>query len=106
MLICVSIIKGPTVVSFDNALCEYDLNVCDHGLNASNPQTQYPGILSRARGQGTFCAIDICDDETRNRILLTTRDKGMRNFTIQSLRILLVLRYAFIVAPTHVQWVL
>uniref|UniRef100_A0A671V2S1 4-aminobutyrate aminotransferase n=1 Tax=Sparus aurata TaxID=8175 RepID=A0A671V2S1_SPAAU len=40
-------------------------------------QAQYPGILSRARGQGTFCAIDICDDATRNSILLKARDKGV-----------------------------
>uniref|UniRef100_A0A3Q0SJY6 4-aminobutyrate aminotransferase n=1 Tax=Amphilophus citrinellus TaxID=61819 RepID=A0A3Q0SJY6_AMPCI len=40
-------------------------------------QAQYSGILSRARGQGTFCAIDICDDATRDRILLKARDKGL-----------------------------
>uniref|UniRef100_A0A3P8VSI5 4-aminobutyrate--2-oxoglutarate transaminase n=1 Tax=Cynoglossus semilaevis TaxID=244447 RepID=A0A3P8VSI5_CYNSE len=39
-------------------------------------QTRYPSILSRARGQGTFCAIDIRDDETRNKVLLKARDKG------------------------------
>uniref|UniRef100_A0A3Q1HWD2 4-aminobutyrate--2-oxoglutarate transaminase n=1 Tax=Anabas testudineus TaxID=64144 RepID=A0A3Q1HWD2_ANATE len=38
---------------------------------------QYPNILSRARGQGTFCAVDICDDETRNSIMLKARDKGV-----------------------------
>uniref|UniRef100_A0A3Q3W230 Uncharacterized protein n=1 Tax=Mola mola TaxID=94237 RepID=A0A3Q3W230_MOLML len=46
-----------------------------NGLNEL--QAQYPGILSRARGQGTFCAIDICDDAKRNSILLKTRDKGV-----------------------------
>nr|XP_061805815.1 4-aminobutyrate aminotransferase, mitochondrial-like isoform X3 [Nerophis lumbriciformis] len=40
-------------------------------------QAQYPGILSRARGQGTFCAVDICDDTTRNDILLKARNKGI-----------------------------
>uniref|UniRef100_A0A8D3EBG9 4-aminobutyrate aminotransferase, mitochondrial n=1 Tax=Scophthalmus maximus TaxID=52904 RepID=A0A8D3EBG9_SCOMX len=40
-------------------------------------QTRYPSILSRARGQGTFCAIDICDDATRNSLLLKARDKGV-----------------------------
>lgn len=40
-------------------------------------QVQYPDLLSRARGQGTFCAIDVCDDETRNKILLKARDKGV-----------------------------
>ncbi|KAK7879892.1 hypothetical protein WMY93_033441 [Mugilogobius chulae] len=38
---------------------------------------QYPGLLSRARGQGTFCAVDICDDPTRSKILLMARDKGV-----------------------------
>lgn len=42
------------------------------------PQAQYSSILSRARGQGTFCAIDICDDATRDRILLKARDKGIK----------------------------
>uniref|UniRef100_A0A3Q4GQP3 4-aminobutyrate aminotransferase n=1 Tax=Neolamprologus brichardi TaxID=32507 RepID=A0A3Q4GQP3_NEOBR len=40
-------------------------------------QAQYPSILSRARGQGTFCAIDACDDAARNRIMLKARDKGV-----------------------------
>ncbi|XP_062309069.1 4-aminobutyrate aminotransferase, mitochondrial-like [Osmerus eperlanus] len=40
-------------------------------------QAQYPNLLSRARGQGTFCAIDICNDATRNSILLKARDKGV-----------------------------
>ncbi|XP_059190171.1 4-aminobutyrate aminotransferase, mitochondrial-like [Centropristis striata] len=40
-------------------------------------QARYPGILSRARGQGTFCAIDFCDEETRNSILLAARNKGV-----------------------------
>uniref|UniRef100_A0A3B4YUQ6 4-aminobutyrate aminotransferase n=1 Tax=Stegastes partitus TaxID=144197 RepID=A0A3B4YUQ6_9TELE len=46
-----------------------------HGLYEL--QAQYPGILSAARGQGTFCAIDICDDATRDRILVKARDKGV-----------------------------
>uniref|UniRef100_A0AAZ3RYJ8 4-aminobutyrate aminotransferase, mitochondrial n=2 Tax=Oncorhynchus tshawytscha TaxID=74940 RepID=A0AAZ3RYJ8_ONCTS len=40
-------------------------------------QDQYPNLLSSARGQGTFCAIDIRDDATRNSILLKARDKGV-----------------------------
>ncbi|MEQ2241133.1 hypothetical protein ILYODFUR_022260 [Ilyodon furcidens] len=40
-------------------------------------QAQYPGLLSRARGQGTFCAIDLCDTATRDRLLLQARDKGV-----------------------------
>ncbi|XP_012682675.1 4-aminobutyrate aminotransferase, mitochondrial [Clupea harengus] len=40
-------------------------------------QAQYPGLLSRARGQGTFCAIDIKDDATRNSMILSARNKGI-----------------------------
>uniref|UniRef100_A0A3Q3L613 4-aminobutyrate--2-oxoglutarate transaminase n=1 Tax=Labrus bergylta TaxID=56723 RepID=A0A3Q3L613_9LABR len=40
-------------------------------------QARYPGMLSRARGQGTFCAIDICDDATRTSLLNKARDKGV-----------------------------
>uniref|UniRef100_W5K4J9 4-aminobutyrate aminotransferase, mitochondrial n=1 Tax=Astyanax mexicanus TaxID=7994 RepID=W5K4J9_ASTMX len=40
-------------------------------------QAQYPHILSRARGQGTFCAVDARDDVTRDNLLLKTRDKGV-----------------------------
>uniref|UniRef100_UPI003AADBD11 4-aminobutyrate aminotransferase, mitochondrial isoform X3 n=1 Tax=Centroberyx gerrardi TaxID=166262 RepID=UPI003AADBD11 len=46
-----------------------------HGLYEL--QAQYPSILSRARGQGTFCAIDVRDDPTRNSIILKARDKGV-----------------------------
>ncbi|MEQ2215621.1 hypothetical protein XENOCAPTIV_003401, partial [Xenoophorus captivus] len=41
-------------------------------------KAQYPGLLSRARGQGTFCAIDLCDTATRDRLLLQARDKGAK----------------------------
>ncbi|CAB1350282.1 unnamed protein product, partial [Coregonus sp. 'balchen'] len=40
-------------------------------------QDQYPNLLSSARGQGTFCAIDIRDDATRNSIIFKARDKGV-----------------------------
>ncbi|KAK2829036.1 hypothetical protein Q7C36_017026 [Tachysurus vachellii] len=40
-------------------------------------QSQYPHLLSRARGQGTFCAIDARDDVTRDHLLLKLRDKGV-----------------------------
>ncbi|KAM6957395.1 4-aminobutyrate aminotransferase, mitochondrial [Aplochiton taeniatus] len=40
-------------------------------------QAQYPHLLSGARGQGTFCAVDVCDDGTRNSLLLKARDKGV-----------------------------
>ncbi|GAA6081519.1 4-aminobutyrate aminotransferase, mitochondrial, partial [Tachysurus ichikawai] len=39
--------------------------------------SQYPHLLSRARGQGTFCAIDARDDVTRDHLLLKLRDKGV-----------------------------
>ncbi|XP_056144398.1 4-aminobutyrate aminotransferase, mitochondrial [Lampris incognitus] len=39
-------------------------------------QARYPNLLSRARGQGSFCAIDVCDDPTRNDIILKARNKG------------------------------
>lgn len=60
--------------------CEYDHHLCKYDLYTCGPQAQYPGLLSRARGQGTFCAIDICDDATRNSILLKARDKGTSLF--------------------------
>ncbi|MCJ8739674.1 hypothetical protein PDJAM_G00049910 [Pangasius djambal] len=40
-------------------------------------KSQYPHLLSRARGQGTFCAIDARDDVTRDKLLLKIRDKGV-----------------------------
>lgn len=40
-------------------------------------QAQYPHLLSRARGVGTFCAIDAPDDVTRNNLMVKTRDKGV-----------------------------
>lgn len=55
------------------------LNGRDHKLRGFFLQAQYPSILSRARGQGTFCAIDACDDATRDRIMLKARDKGIKH---------------------------
>ncbi|KAJ8251117.1 hypothetical protein GJAV_G00217470 [Gymnothorax javanicus] len=40
-------------------------------------QTQYPHLLSAARGKGTFCAIDVCDDPTRNNLIAKARNKGV-----------------------------
>ncbi|XP_034151096.1 4-aminobutyrate aminotransferase, mitochondrial isoform X1 [Esox lucius] len=40
-------------------------------------QAQYPNLLSSARGVGTFCAVDIRDEATRNSILIKARDKGV-----------------------------
>ncbi|XP_060757094.1 4-aminobutyrate aminotransferase, mitochondrial [Neoarius graeffei] len=40
-------------------------------------QSQYPHLLSRARGQGTFCAIDARDEDTRDDLLIKIRNKGV-----------------------------
>uniref|UniRef100_A0A674C329 4-aminobutyrate--2-oxoglutarate transaminase n=1 Tax=Salmo trutta TaxID=8032 RepID=A0A674C329_SALTR len=37
---------------------------------------KYPHLLSRARGIGTFCAIDVKDEDTHNNLLLKARNKG------------------------------
>ncbi|KAK0147115.1 4-aminobutyrate aminotransferase, mitochondrial [Merluccius polli] len=42
-------------------------------------QAKYPAILSRARGQGTFCAIDICKGTVRDSLILQARNKGFKN---------------------------
>ncbi|CAL8317409.1 unnamed protein product [Arctogadus glacialis] len=38
---------------------------------------KYPQLLSRARGQGTFCAIDICKASVRDKLILQARDNGV-----------------------------
>ncbi|XP_060063396.1 4-aminobutyrate aminotransferase, mitochondrial-like [Ylistrum balloti] len=40
-------------------------------------QTKYPGILSKARGLGTYCAIDFKDADTRDKVLNELRQKGV-----------------------------
>ncbi|KAJ3600706.1 hypothetical protein NHX12_031684, partial [Muraenolepis orangiensis] len=45
------------------------------GLNEL--QAKYPSILSRARGQGTFCAIDVCKSSVRDSLILQARNKGV-----------------------------
>ncbi|XP_062402057.1 4-aminobutyrate aminotransferase, mitochondrial-like [Sardina pilchardus] len=40
-------------------------------------QARYPHLLSRARGLGTFCAIDVKDEDTRNKLILKARNKGV-----------------------------
>ncbi|XP_069124664.1 4-aminobutyrate aminotransferase, mitochondrial-like isoform X2 [Argopecten irradians] len=40
-------------------------------------QEKYPGLLSKARGVGTYCAIDVKDVETRENILHRLRQKGV-----------------------------
>uniref|UniRef100_A0A674EDJ2 4-aminobutyrate aminotransferase, mitochondrial n=1 Tax=Salmo trutta TaxID=8032 RepID=A0A674EDJ2_SALTR len=42
-----------------------------------NLQDKYPHLLSRARGIGTFCAIDVKDEDTRNNLILKARNKGV-----------------------------
>uniref|UniRef100_A0A3Q3DA14 4-aminobutyrate aminotransferase, mitochondrial n=1 Tax=Hippocampus comes TaxID=109280 RepID=A0A3Q3DA14_HIPCM len=66
-----------SVIRRENLLVEVNRSgkALMNGLNEL--QAQYAGILSRARGQGTFCAIDVCDDATRNNILQKARNKGI-----------------------------
>ncbi|XP_036395552.1 4-aminobutyrate aminotransferase, mitochondrial-like [Megalops cyprinoides] len=40
-------------------------------------QAHYPHLLSAARGLGTFCAIDVKDEATRNSLILKARNKGV-----------------------------
>ncbi|XP_041087132.1 4-aminobutyrate aminotransferase, mitochondrial-like [Polyodon spathula] len=40
-------------------------------------QARYPHLLSAARGQGTFLAIDVRDDATRNILIMKARNKGV-----------------------------
>ncbi|XP_060063513.1 4-aminobutyrate aminotransferase, mitochondrial-like [Ylistrum balloti] len=40
-------------------------------------QEKYPGLLSRARGVGTYCSVDVKDAETRDTILYRLRHKGV-----------------------------
>ncbi|KAK3728626.1 hypothetical protein QZH41_011700 [Actinostola sp. cb2023] len=40
-------------------------------------ESKYPAMFSRVRGSGTFCAIDVCDVNTRTKILTSARNKGV-----------------------------
>ncbi|XP_030637374.1 4-aminobutyrate aminotransferase, mitochondrial-like [Chanos chanos] len=40
-------------------------------------QEKYPHLLSKARGLGTFCAIDVKDEDTRNKLIIKARNKGV-----------------------------
>nr|XP_006637224.1 PREDICTED: 4-aminobutyrate aminotransferase, mitochondrial isoform X1 [Lepisosteus oculatus]XP_015216029.1 PREDICTED: 4-aminobutyrate aminotransferase, mitochondrial isoform X2 [Lepisosteus oculatus] len=40
-------------------------------------QARYPHILSAARGRGTFCAIDVRDEDLRNSLIIKARNKGV-----------------------------
>ncbi|KAG9337634.1 hypothetical protein JZ751_028392 [Albula glossodonta] len=46
-----------------------------HGLYEL--QARYPHLLSKARGLGTFCAIDVRDETTRNNLIFKARNKGV-----------------------------
>jgi len=40
-------------------------------------QSRYPEILSKARGRGTICAVDVKNVELRDKILTTLRQRGV-----------------------------
>ncbi|XP_074052449.1 4-aminobutyrate aminotransferase, mitochondrial isoform X2 [Macrotis lagotis] len=40
-------------------------------------QARYPHLISRVRGRGTFCSFDAPDETTRNKFILTARNKGV-----------------------------
>lgn len=42
-----------------------------------NVQDKYPGLFSRARGEGTFCAIDCYDSDVRAEFLTRMRAEGV-----------------------------
>ena len=39
-------------------------------------QNKYPGLFSRARGVGTFCAIDCADPDTRTKFISRMKANG------------------------------
>ncbi|XP_060571459.1 4-aminobutyrate aminotransferase, mitochondrial-like [Ruditapes philippinarum] len=45
--------------------------------NLEQMQTKYPGILSKARGLGTLCAVDFPDAATRDKVIGYLRAKGV-----------------------------
>ncbi|XP_022095786.1 4-aminobutyrate aminotransferase, mitochondrial-like [Acanthaster planci] len=63
-------------------------------------QARYPHILSRARGVGTFCAVDCTDTDTTLKIVAAMRNGGVQigNSGARSLRF----RPALIFQPKHV----
>lgn len=42
----------------------------------NTPQELYPQLIHRARGVGTFCAIDGCTIESRDKLLSELRNNG------------------------------
>jgi 4-aminobutyrate aminotransferase/(S)-3-amino-2-methylpropionate transaminase len=40
-------------------------------------QTKFPHLLSKARGRGTFCAVDLPTVEARDKLLLELRSRGL-----------------------------
>ncbi|KAK3700886.1 hypothetical protein QZH41_012703 [Actinostola sp. cb2023] len=45
--------------------------------------SKYPAMFSKVRGMGTFCAIDICDVDTRTKLLTSARNRGKNKNTLQ-----------------------
>lgn len=60
---------------------------------------RYPGLLSQARGQGTFAAVDVVDAPSRDRLLAAWRQRGleMGGSGDRSVRF----RPALVFAPRH-----
>ena len=54
----------------------------DPALSVGSPQAKYPNLLSRARGQGTFCAIDVCKASVRDKLILQARDNGIPFYSV------------------------
>ena len=40
-------------------------------------QKRYPGLVSRARGLGTFCSFDLPDGVTRDKVIHELRQRGV-----------------------------
>lgn len=62
-------------------------------------QNRFPGLLSQARGVGTWCAFDVCDVPKRDRLVHLARQKGLElgGTGVKSIRF----RPALIFAPRH-----
>lgn len=63
-------------------------------------QDKYPGLFSRARGVGTFCAIDCADPDTRTKF--TSRMKANGKLIIPTL-IYFVFRFVFVMLCSFLQ---
>ncbi|KAH3873713.1 4-aminobutyrate aminotransferase, mitochondrial-like [Dreissena polymorpha] len=63
-------------------------------------QDKYPGILTKARGLGTFCAIDFHNTESRDSLVFKLRQRGVHTGTCGS--VTLRLRPSLIFQTRHV----